>query len=72
MPLTIESLANRFVTALNEIKNENLINGITEQQVIQVFATEFAKAVVQELQQNADVVGTCPPSGGPLTGGMIL
>ena len=32
----------------------------------------IAEAVVDEIKDNANVAGACPPGGGPLSGGTIL
>lgn len=67
MPLTEASLKAAIKAALNDTEAA----AKEELDAKDVLAAKLAKAIIDELKENAVVIGTCPPTGGPLTGGRI-
>lgn len=70
MPITEISLSNAIENAFLQTKNL-AITGASGDAIIKLQSQLLAKAIIDELKNNAVVIGVCPPTGGPLLNGKI-
>jgi hypothetical protein len=66
MPINQNRLKNAILDAIDQCQQETEDANAAKD----IFASAIANAVVTEMT-SATVIGTCPSSGGPLTGGKL-